>query len=231
MERGQATGRRDCAAAQAPRSQEDRARRLRRLIDVAAIQGRFGLPQDRARLLTWSEQVRGPVKRVARVEGVASRTIRVAEPEPDLRLRRERFRLVLLRQAYRLDYWLPPEAIVNVRRIDRDKAGAWLLLTLWSGAQLLDTGDRITVRGKADDVAISELVSCVQRRSWASVVVTGDDEFRANASRELLARGIEVEDCPLSWDEQERLREQFRAETEMAPARVAEPQAAIGFRI
>jgi hypothetical protein len=171
------------------------------------------------------------VKRVERMEGVANRTICAAEPEPDLRLRRERFRLLLLRQAYRLDYWLPPEGIVNVRRMDMEEAGAWLLLTLWSGAQLLDTGDRITVRGKADDVAISELVSCVQRRGWATVTVSGDGEFRLAASRELMRRGVEVEDCPLSWDEQERLREQFGAETRMAPARAAEPQAAMGFRI
>jgi hypothetical protein len=142
------------------------------------------------------------------------------------RLRRERFRLLILRRAYKLDYWLPPEVIINVRRIDWDDTGARLLLTLWSGTQILDTGDRITVRGTVDDVAISELVACVERRGWTSVVVTGDDDFRIAASRELMRRGIEVLDCTLSQDEQERLRE-----SQMAPARAAVQQPAMGFRM
>lgn len=173
------------------------------MIDVAAVQARFGLPSDAVRLDAWRAQVRGPLQPI---HGATNRTIRVVEAEPELRFRRERFRLLLLRRAYKLDYWLPPEAIVNVRRIDWDDTGARLLLTLWSGTQLLDTGDRITVRGTVDDVAISELVTCVERRGWSVVTVSGDDEFRADAARELLRQGIEVEDCPLSWDEQERLR-------------------------
>lgn len=186
------------------------------------------MPDGLRRLDMWRAEIRGPLKPV---QGATNRTIRVAEPETELRLRRERFRLLLLRRAYRLDYWLPPEVIINVRRIDWDDTGARLLLTLWSGTQILDTGDRITVRGTVDDVAVAELVACVERRGWTSVVVTGDDEFRIAASRELMRRGIEVEDCPLSWDEQERLREQFKAESQMVPARVAEPQPAIAIRM
>jgi hypothetical protein len=201
-------------------------------MDVAALQARFGLPSDAARLDAWRAQVRGPLKPIHRV---TNRTIRVAEPETELRFRRERFRLLILRRAYKLDYWLPPEAIVNVRRIDWDDTGARLLLTLWSGTQLLDTGDRITVRGTADDVAISELVSCVERRGWPVVEVMGDDEFRLAASRELMRRGIQVLDCPLSQDEQERLRMEFRAsqEDEEAPAEDAPrvPETAVGMRV
>jgi hypothetical protein len=135
------------------------------------------------------------------------------------RLRRARFRLLVLRRAYKLDYWLPPEVIINVRRIDWDDAGARLLLTLWSGTQILDTGDRITVRGIVDDIAISELVACVTRRGWSVVRVSGDAEFRVAASRELLRMGIEVVDCPLPWDEQGHLRKGDR-HAPVTPARM-----------
>ena len=84
-----------------------------------------------------------------------------------------RFRVMLLRRAYPLADHLPPRAVLNLRRVDVDPQGRYVMLTLHTGTQLLDTGDRITVRGEADDVAVEELVSCCERRGWARVEVHG----------------------------------------------------------
>lgn len=147
--------------------------------------------------------------RLARLPpGTGNWSIRCAESGVSVRERQLRFRALLLRRAYPLADYLPPEAVLNLRRVDHDPFNRFVLLTLWSGTQLLDTGDCITVRGAVDDVAVSELVACVQRRGWGSVVLTGDDGFRMAASRELLRRGIEVVDCPLDEEEQEMLRQE-----------------------
>lgn len=197
-------------------------------MDAAAVQWRFGLPRDAARLDAWKAQVcRGPL---TPVRGATNRSIRVAEAEPELRFRRERFRLLLLRKAYRLDCWLPPEALLNVRRIDWDDTGARLLLTLWSGTQLLDTGDRIVMRGHADDVSVREMAACVERRGWGSVVVEGDQRFSQEMARELLRRGIEVEDCPLLPGEVEALRAEAGAAGVQPPPHGVETRPGTGLR-
>ena len=139
-------------------------------------------------------------------EGTGNRTVACAEDERARRERMQRFRAMLLRRAYVLADHLPLEAVLNLRRVDVDPSGRFVLLTLWSGTQLLDTGDRVTVRGTADDVAIEEMASCAERRGWQAVEVTGSSEFWAEASRALLLRGIDVVDCPLSEAEQAALR-------------------------
>lgn len=138
--------------------------------------------------------------------GETSRSVSVVEPEEAVRKRKARFRILVLRRAYRLSCWLPEEAVMNVRKIDFEPEGMWVCLTLANGARLLDTGDRITVRGLVDDVSTHEMAECVVRRGWQEVEVTGDPEFRVRMSRELMARGIEVKDCPLPKSEQARLR-------------------------
>lgn len=135
-----------------------------------------------------------------------NRTVRAIESEEAARKRKARFRILLLRRAYNLSCWLPAEAVLNLRRIDGDEQGAWVMLTLNSGTRLLDTGDRITVRGLVDDVAADELAECVERRGWREVDISGDPEFRVRMARELMARGVEVRDCPLPAEEQEELR-------------------------
>jgi hypothetical protein len=89
---------------------------------------------------------------------------------------------------------------------------------LMTGTKLLDTGDRVLVHGHADDIAVSEMAACVERRGWSSVVVEGDHEFRQEMARELLSRGIEVEDCPLDPREVEQLRMRAMEGTPPSPA-------------
>lgn len=150
---------------------------------------------------------------------------RIACADDDGSERHRRFRVLLLRRAYRLVEWLPPEAVLNIRRIDEDPMGRFVRLTLHSGTQLLDAGDRITVRGVADDVAVDELVACVVRRGWRSVKVDGDEEFREAVARELLRAGVEVVDCPLDAEEVAAIRGELvdLAGVE-AKVRVAEPR-------
>ncbi len=137
-----------------------------------------------------------------------NRTVGCADGDDECRDRCDRFRVMLLRRAYCLADYLPLDAVLNLARVDVDPQGRYVMLTLRSGTQLLDSGDRITVRGEVDDVAVSELVACVQRRGWGAVALTGDNGFRMAASRELLRRGIGVVDCPLDEDEQEALRQE-----------------------
>ena len=178
------------------------ARRLRRILEAAALEERLRASD---RLDGWMEATRRePVRSLPC--GTGNRTIACAEGERSQRERQLRFRALLLRRAYVLADHLPLVAVLNLRRIDTDPSGRFVLLTLHSGTQLLDTGDRVTVRGTADDIAIAELVACAERRGWEAVEVTGSKEFRIEASRALLVQGIEVVDCPLSEAEQAALR-------------------------
>jgi hypothetical protein len=131
----------------------------------------------------------------------------------------------MLRHAYPLSVWLPPEAVLHLARVDYDPASARLVLTLITGTKILDTGDRVLLQGHADDIAVSEMAACVERRGWSSVVVEGADEFRREMARELLSRGIEVEDCPLDPREVEQLR--MRAMEGTPPSLVPSPVASI----
>lgn len=187
-------------------SKDSRGARLSRLIGAAGLQHRLGTPANLRRIEGWYVHIARPQPEP--MIGACNRSISVVDDEITARKRKARFRILLLRKAYRLSAWLPEEAVLNIRRIDQDPEGMWVRLTLNSGTRLLDTGDRITVRGVVDDVAVDELAECVERRGWDRVEITGDPEFRMAMSRELMARGIEVLDCPLSRDEQAELRRQ-----------------------
>ena len=184
-----------------------RAARLRKLLDAAALEKRFGR-QDRTDWLTAA--ITSLDRHGIEVTPSGSRKIsfRCAEDDRTVRERQLRFRALLLKRAYRLTDFLPVEAVLALRRVDVEEDGKYVLLTLWSGTQLLDTGDRVTVKGRADDVAVLELVACVARRGWLAVEVDGDPEFRVAAARELLRQGVEVMDCPLSFEEQAGLRQE-----------------------
>ena len=155
--------------------------------------------------------------RMRPLNGGSNHSVQCADGDDECRERRARFRVMLLRRAYCLADHLPLDAVLNLARVDVDPQGRFILLTLRSGTQLLDTGDRVTVRGEMDDVALSELVACVQRRGWGTVVLTGDEGFRAAASRELLRRGIDVMDCPLDDDEQQALRQEAHGDQTAQP--------------
>ncbi len=178
--------------------------RLKRLVEVAAVEQHYRSQQGATRLRLMLEDVMQPIRIPSR--DARSRTVRCAEDPRTVRERRLRFRAMLVRKAHALVDHLPIEAVINLRRVDTDPDGKYVLLTLVTGTQLLDTGDRITVRGQPDDIAISELVACCARRGWTAVQVDGDEAFRAAASRELIGRGIQVVDCPLSLEEQAELR-------------------------
>lgn len=190
-------------------------RRLRRLLHAAALEQRFREERQAAWLDTAMRDITRP--RLRPLNGGNNRTVQCADGDDQCRERQARFRVMVLRKAYCLADYLPLDAVLNLSRVDVDPQGRFVMLTLRSGTQLLDTGDRITVRGEVDDVAVSELVACVERRGWGPVVLTGDDEFRAAASRELLRRCIEVVDCPLCEDEQEALRQKANGDRAARP--------------
>lgn len=180
--------------------------RVRALMDVravAAVQWRLGSPSRLGWLEERAAQVRPPLQALPEAW---NRTVQVAESERARRKRRAAFLAVLLKRAYSLSEWLPPETLLHLRRVDVHPETGTVLITLNSGTRILDTGDRVTVRGTADDIAISELVACAERRGWQAVEVSGSAEFRAEASRALLLRGIDVVDCPLTPEEQAALR-------------------------
>jgi len=179
------------------------------LLAYAALEQRFRSKEKRQWLDDQASAIRPtPLKSPAG----GNRTIRGVETDGEVRERKLKFRTMLVRRAYALHEWLDPMVVLHIARVDTDAQGKFILLTLTNGAQLLDTGDRITVKGDADDITIHELVECVVRRDWKAVEVWGDEEFRMAASRKLLMRGIEVLDCPLPESEiQEIQRSKLRA--------------------
>lgn len=178
-----------------------RLRALDRVRATAALQWRFGSPQAIALL---EQEAAAVLPSLKPLPGEFNRTMGVDEGDAARRRRRAAFLAVLLRKAYGLD-WMPPGALLHLQRVDVDAGTGIVLITLTNGAHILDTGDRITLRGDVGELSVAEMADCALRRGWDSVVLTGNEEFRATASRALLRRGIRVIDCPLSHFEQEAL--------------------------
>lgn len=169
---------------------------------TAALQWRFGSPQA---LDLLEREAAAALPSLRPLPGERNRTVGTDEPDAARRRRRAAFLAVLLRRAYRVG-WLPPAALLHLRRVDVDAGTGSVLITLANSARILDTGDRITLRGEVAEMSVAEMAECALRRGCGSVVLTGSDEFRASASRVMLRRGIRVADCPLSPAEQEVLR-------------------------
>ena len=86
-----------------------------------------------------------------------------------------------------------PEALVaRIARVEWHAATRTVILTLDTGTRLLDRGDRIDVIGRADDLAIAELVASAQRKGWTAVRITGSAAFRRAAAQAFRDAGIAV---------------------------------------
>ena len=188
-------------ASAAPASTPTRLRALDGIRATAALQWRFGSPQAIIRLEREAAMVLPSLKPLP---GEHNRTMGVDEGDAARRRRRAAFLAVLLRRAYVLD-WMPAAALLHLSRVDIDAGTGSVLITLTNGARILDTGDRITLRGEVEELGVAELAECARRRGWKSAVLTGNEEFRLAAARALLRRGIAVVDCPLPLDEQHAL--------------------------
>lgn len=173
------------------------------MVGRAALRGRLRPRRDE--IEKWQTVAHGPP--IPENFG-ERRTIRAACSDLERAERQRRFRLLLLRRAYPLAHWLPPEAVLHLARVDLDPEGTRLLLTLVTGTKIMDTGDRIVLQGRPDDVAVEEMAACVERRRWPLVEVSGDEQFRTEMSRQLMLRGVEVVDCPLPAAEQAELMRQ-----------------------
>lgn len=173
---------------------------VRVLLDEVRVQWRFG---ERERLDWLHAQARAVRADPSPLPGEENRGIAEALTEAQRRKKRARFHAVLLKKAYSIRDWLPPEALLHLRRVDIHPDTGRVLISLWpsmpggDGARILDTGDRIVLRGEVEDVGAAEVAECAVRRGWGKVEVTGTEEFRREVTRELLKRGIEVEGYPL----------------------------------
>jgi hypothetical protein len=128
---------------------------------------------------------------------------------------RSAFRASLIRKAYHLN-WLPESVVQNIKFVKVEPDRPCVTLTLTTGTRIIDTGDRISLVGEVDDVSVDELVACVTRRGWKSVELTGDDEFRREATRRLmrLAPPVEVKDNPLDPLERSAIRIEMAGDVE-----------------
>lgn len=200
-----------------------RERSVRGLNDlVAAASMHHGFQRYRDDVRRWKEVTK---PRPIGSSFGSRRVVRAACTDAERAERQRRFRLLMLRQAYPLSVWLPPQAVLFLSRVDYDPASARLVLTLTSGTKILDTGDRVLVQGYPDEIAVAEMAACVGRRGWSSVVIEGTPEFRREMARELIMRGIEVEDCPLSPEEVAEITDRVSAR-DMA----LEPNQSVGMR-
>jgi hypothetical protein len=128
---------------------------------------------------------------------------------------RRSFKAMLLRRAYGPG-WLPSSAVQNIARVSFDTNAGVVRLTLNTGTIIYDSADRIVLQGKVDDISVDELVACIARRGWKSVELTGDDEFRRQATRRLmrLVPPVEVQDNPLDPLERSAIRSEMAGETQ-----------------
>lgn len=106
---------------------------------------------------------------------------------------------VQLRNAYDTG-WLPPSVADRIVKVRVDAAARAVILTLITGALLVDRLDRIEIIGQADDIAVDEIVEAVRRRGWGTVEVEGNMEFRVAAAKALYAMEppVHVLNSPLS---------------------------------
>jgi hypothetical protein len=189
-------GRQPVAAAGADSMQAllERMEALRRANSGAGVRGE---PAPVARNLPGKDRRHGPLG--------LSGGISLVDPAPDVHARRRRWIALCLRQADNLS-WVPDSVAAHIVTVAWRAEDEALVMTLDTGARVVDRFDRIELAGAADDVAIAGLVACVQRRGWQAVRVSGSDGFRAAAARALLTVGIAVENPPLCEAEVAMLR-------------------------
>ncbi len=122
---------------------------------------------------------------------------------------------MLLRRAYGPG-WLPSSAVQNIARVNFDTNAGVVRLTLHTGTIIYDSADCIVLQGKVDDISVDELVACIARRGWKSVELTGDNDFRREATRRLmrLVPPVEVQDNPLDPLERSAIKIEMSGETQ-----------------
>ena len=207
--------------------QIDRSVARRKLLSVIAV--------SRIRRTGVDDGLRSLAKSLRRGPSVNSviplRAITRVEDSERVNDDRRSFKAMLLRRAYGHD-WLPSSAVVNIARVNFDTNAGVVRLTLHTGTIIYDSADRIVLQGKVDDISVDELVACIARRGWKSVELTGDDDFKREATRRLmrLTPPVEVQDNPLDPLERSAIRIEMSGETQgvdwesvLAPAPVYRP--------
>lgn len=78
-------------------------------------------------------------------------------------------------------------------------------------AAIVDRGDQLTLVGKASLPKARALIELAKAKGWASLVLTGSDEFKRLAVREAVREGVRIANPELAnivADEERKLREQ-----------------------
>ena len=189
----------------------DRSLTRRKLLNAVAVSRlrRTGA-DDRLRPLAQSLR-RGPAVNSV----IPLRAITRIEKSDHVQDDRRSFKAMLMRRAYGHD-WLPSSTVQNIARVNFDTNAGVVRLTLNTGTIIYDSADRIVLQGKVDDISVDELVACIARRGWKSVELTGDDDFKREATRRLmrLVPPVEVQDNPLDPLERSAIRIEMSGETQ-----------------
>jgi hypothetical protein len=189
----------------------DRGVARRKLLNAVAVSRirRTGA-DDRFKLLAQSLR-RGPSVNSV----IPLRAITRTEESDRVHDDRRSFKAMLLRRAYGPG-WLPSSAVQNIARVNFDTNAGVVRLTLHTGTIIYDSADCIVLQGKVDDISVDELVACIARRGWKSVELTGDNDFRREATRRLmrLVPPVEVQDNPLDPLERSAIKIEMSGETQ-----------------
>lgn len=155
-------------------------------------------------------------------------------------VRKQRFLARLLREHYDTQ-WLPPSVADRIKGVKLDREEKTATLFLRDGGRIVDFGDKITLHGKWNPAAITELSEAAARHGWQSVELTGTRDFKDALATELALRvpPIEVSGHKLSRAAQQRVdaelqrraaaeaqqREQAEIKRQLAAAQAAAVQA------
>lgn len=118
--------------------------------------------------------------------------------------------------------WVPPELVSAVKSVRYDEIRDCLWIDMQDGSVIVETRDRIELRGEVTAAAVRQMVASAQLAGWTEVEVTGDKVFREAATIALLLKGITVTNHTLKGEALRRY--------EMLRHATAASYAAVGYR-
>lgn len=172
------------------------------------------LRQHRQHRRAWEnarDELAGIEIEIAEIHGrIRGRGPRIVPADGEARAAARRDRKAAVLRAWHQSGWIDAGETEQIARARFDPVRECLWIDLRDGRSLIDTGDAIHLRGgPVTWTAAHETVAAARRHGWASVEVSGDQNYRDTVAFACLLQGIEVTNHKLSPDAKRRL-EQFR---------------------
>lgn len=123
---------------------------------------------------------------------------RLVPARPTLPQSGRKDRRAAILRAWHCGGWIDADALEDIACTRYDDRRSCLWIDLKDGTTLVDSGDSIALRGRLTWSAAMETAAAAQRHGWASVEVSGDQDYKDAVAMACMLRGLDVANHVLS---------------------------------